>query len=116
MQKTGEIIAISQPLYIQWFKKADYTLKTVDGHEIEVWEFNHKDDTAILSDWAKHFRQNYIDDSIIDECMEGTPYQNRRDFLLSEILPDEKSEANTRDNTKIKELQDAFGILIECLR
>lgn len=41
-----------------WLTPANERLKTADGKEVEVWEFRHENDEAVLSAWAKHFRNH----------------------------------------------------------
>lgn len=80
---------MSVPTHTQWLKKSSDELKTIDGKAIEVWEFNHVDDNAILSDWAKHFRNHYCDDSKIDRFRRGTGL-SRAEYLNERKFPDEK--------------------------
>ncbi|MBI0424821.1 DUF1837 domain-containing protein [Acinetobacter sp. ACIN00229] len=67
-------------------------LKTANGHDIEIWELKEVTDEAILSSWAKHFRQQYCSDSDIDLLISGTPYKTKKDYLNEVIFPD-KSRA-----------------------
>ena len=53
------------PLHICWFKKSNNNLKTKDGENVEIWEFSHTDDSSVLSNWANHFRNNYMKDDLI---------------------------------------------------
>jgi len=52
--------------HIQWFVKTEILLKTTDGKHVEVWNFCPKNDAAVLSAWAKHFRNHYCLDEVID--------------------------------------------------
>lgn len=79
---------MNTPRYLNWLKKVEESLKTIDGKDIEVYEFNHDSDENILSEWAAHFRQQYCDDSLIDRLK--APNQTREDYLLSVKFPDEK--------------------------
>lgn len=70
--------------HIEWLVDTGERLKTVDGKEVEVWEFQHKDDEEILSQWAKHFRNHYCLDSEID-FLKGK--RTRQDYLNNIKLP-----------------------------
>jgi hypothetical protein len=52
--------------HTKWLIDTGERLKTADGKEIEVWEFRHEKDEAVLSAWAKHFRNHYCLDTEID--------------------------------------------------
>ncbi len=80
---------MSNPLYTQWFQKSTDTLKTSDGKDVEIWEFNHIPDDRIMSDWAKHFRNQYCDDLKIDKYRKGTGL-SRSEYLTQIKFPDEK--------------------------
>ena len=78
----------SAPTHINWFVNTGQQLKTVDGKNIDVWEFHHKNDAAILSAWAKHFRNHYCLDNQID-IMRGK--LSRSDYLTKFKFPSETS-------------------------
>jgi len=63
-------------------------LKTVDGKPIQVWEFRHANDEAVLSVWAKHFRGHYCRDSEID-FLRGS--RSRKDYLEEIKFPSQMS-------------------------
>ena len=50
-------------------------------------EFIHQQDEAVLSEWARHFRQNYRLDSEIDALRAGTGL-SRADYLKQLVFPD----------------------------
>lgn len=52
--------------FLQWFNK-EKELTTSEGKKIEVLRFNHKNDTNLLSEWAKHFREMYSEDELLDD-------------------------------------------------
>jgi len=54
------------PDHLGWLADTGKRLETADGKVIEVWELNHTHDEAVLSAWAKHFRNHYCRDSDID--------------------------------------------------
>ena len=64
--------------HIKWLIDTGERLKTADGKEVEVWEFQHQDDEDILSAWAKHFRNHYCLDADID-FLRGN--RSRKDYL-----------------------------------
>lgn len=63
------------------------SLTTKDGKNIEVWSFKYPNDKVFLSEWAKHFRSMYIEDSLIDDLRSGTNL-SRSEYLLKFIFPD----------------------------
>jgi hypothetical protein len=73
--------------HISFFNNTGVILQTTDGKDVEVWEFNHNTDKAILSKWAKHFREHYCKDSDIDNIRRGTSY-SRKDYLNMIKFPD----------------------------
>jgi hypothetical protein len=73
--------------HLSWLKPAAVTLESSDGKPIEVFEFVHKKDEAILSDWAKHFRNHYCLDSDIDGLRAGTRL-SRSEYLNQMKFPD----------------------------
>jgi len=40
--------------HTKWLVDTGERLKTADGKEVEVWEFRHEKDEAMLSAWARH--------------------------------------------------------------
>ena len=49
--------------HTKWLVDTGKRLMTADGKEIEIWNFNHKKDKAVLSTWARHFRNHYCPDT-----------------------------------------------------
>ena len=74
--------------HIKWLVDTGQRLKTKDGKEVAVWEFLHQDDEAVLSAWAKHFRNHYCFDSEIDR-LRGT-YYSRTEYLNKIKFPHPK--------------------------
>jgi hypothetical protein len=74
--------------HVDWFKNTGQTLKTNDGKDVEVWEFQHQPDNKVLSAWAKHFRNHYCLDNEID-VRRGK--RTRQDFLNVMKFPSETS-------------------------
>ena len=52
--------------HTEWLVDTGQHLKTADGKEVELWEFQHYNDEDVLSAWAKHFRNHYCLDAEID--------------------------------------------------
>ena len=73
--------------HLQWLVDTGKKLKTTDGRTIEVWELKHAKDDAILSSWAKHFRQQYCSDNDIDLLIAGTNL-SRASYLNTIKFPD----------------------------
>lgn len=59
------------------------------GKQVEVFEFDHEDDSKILSKWAKHFREHYCLDANLDALREDTGL-TRAEYLTDLIFPDSK--------------------------
>lgn len=64
--------------HIKWLVDTGERLKTADGKEVHVWAFRHQHDEAVLSAWAKHFRNHYCLDTDID-FLRGK--RSRKDYL-----------------------------------
>lgn len=70
-----------------WFSDTGTELTTATGQMVKVIDFNHVDDEAMLNAWAKHFRNQYIQDEKIDEAC--TPMGlSRSDYLKDIKFPD----------------------------
>lgn len=77
--------------HTDWLKNTHEVLVTQDGKEIEIWEFQHQEDDAVLSAWAKHFRNHYCLDKDIDILKNGTGY-SRSEYLINLKFPDSKDD------------------------
>lgn len=75
--------------HIEWLVDTKQTLKTADGKNIKVFQFNHQQDDKVLSAWAKHYRNHYCLDSEIDNLRQGTSY-SRAEYLRKIKFPDGK--------------------------
>ncbi len=71
-----------------WLKKQAKKLQTADGKEVSVYELQ-VDLTQIskLSAWARHFREHYCLDSLIDRLRRGTG-KTRAQYLTDLKFPD----------------------------
>jgi hypothetical protein len=76
------------PPHINWLQKSATQLFSADGKAIDIWEFAHVQDDAILSDWARHFRNHYCGDDEIDDLRNGTPH-SRTEYLVQIKFPTE---------------------------
>jgi hypothetical protein len=74
------------PPHVAWLVHSDKTLKTKNGQIVQVVELNHGQDEAVLSAWAKHFRENYCLDKMIDKLRAGTNL-SRAEYLKQLVLP-----------------------------
>lgn len=72
--------------HLKWLVDTGKRLTTADGKTVEVWEFRHRKDNAVLSAWAKHFRNHYCLDTEID-ILKPTHY-TRSKYLTSIKFPD----------------------------
>ena len=75
--------------HLKWLVDTGQRLKTADGKTIAVWELRHKNDAAVLSSWAKHFRNHYCSDGDID-FLRGS--QLRKDYLEKIKFPSSTSK------------------------
>src|SRR5262249_30856158 len=80
---------MSAPAHLDWLVDTGERLKSANGIEIEVWELQHGDDAAVLSAWAKHFREHYCDDEMLKKLVEGTG-ETHAQYLLNKKFPDQK--------------------------
>ena len=76
--------------HTEWLVDTGERLKTADGKEVEVWEFQHHNDEDVLSAWAKHFRNHYCFDSEIDYWRKGYKC-SRAEYLNTIKFPDPKA-------------------------
>jgi Cap4 SAVED domain len=57
---------VKTPPHLSWLVDTGKKLKAACGTEVDILELKHTNDAAILSAWAKHFRNQYCDDNKID--------------------------------------------------
>lgn len=77
--------------HIDWLRPIDSVVKTQCGKLYQVYEFAHDaSDDAVMTAWAKHFRNHYCLDSEINRIK--VPGLSNKDFLLNYKFPD-RSEA-----------------------
>jgi hypothetical protein len=77
------------PPHVEWFRDTGERVETADGLIVEVWEFCHEQNEEILSDWARHFRNQYCLDTEIDYYRRGYSL-SQSDFLTFIKFPDRR--------------------------
>ncbi|MBI4304295.1 MAG: DUF1837 domain-containing protein [Chloroflexi bacterium] len=60
------------PRHLAWLVDTGQRLKTADAKIVPVLEFRHQKDDKVLSEWARHFRNQYCLDYEIDTLKKGT--------------------------------------------
>ncbi len=78
------------PGHLAWLVDTGKCLKTTDGKPVRVMELKHAKDDAVLSAWAKHFRNQYCRDDQIDNLCQGTNL-TRAEYLRTIKFPDESA-------------------------
>ncbi|CAM5771845.1 hypothetical protein LMIY3S_03645 [Labrys miyagiensis] len=78
---------MTAPAHLDWLVDTGQRTKSADGIEIEIWELQYGDDAAVLSAWAKHFRDHYCDDDMLAKLLPGTG-KTAGEFLLDIKFPD----------------------------
>ncbi|HDL5698674.1 TPA: DUF1837 domain-containing protein [Mannheimia haemolytica] len=73
--------------HMKWLIDTGNQLKTQDGKEVKVLEFQHEYNDEILSEWAKHFRNQYCKDEQIDSLRSGMGL-SRKEYLNQIKFPD----------------------------
>lgn len=81
---------MTTPSHVNWLKDTGETVKTADGSVVSIWEFNYEQNDAVMSAWAKHFREHYCPDSELPALVSGTGKTNAQ-FLLEMKFPDNAS-------------------------
>lgn len=80
-------MASTKHAHLDLLVKSDKVYKTKDGLDVEVYQLNLKGATEeVVSNWAKHFRQQYCLDEKIDELIAGTG-MTRKKFLQEIVFP-----------------------------
>ena len=75
--------------HTKWLFDTGERLKTADGKMVEVWEFRHQSNEAVLSAWARHFRNHYCNDSKMDSLRPKS--LSPSEFLNTIKFPDPKN-------------------------
>jgi len=79
-----------KPAHMDWLRDTWERVVVASGHEVEVWSLEPDGDPAILSAWATHFRQQYIDDAVLPIMVQGTGKTNP-EYVRETIFPDGKA-------------------------
>jgi hypothetical protein len=82
------LMTSSPPEHVGCLVKNSLALSTADGCKVELYDLIVQPDKKLLSDWARHFRQNYCNDADIDVLRNGTGF-SRAEYLTKLIFPDE---------------------------
>lgn len=81
--------------HIEWLSHVD-TKQTSDGKNVEIYDFNYDlSNDTILTNWAKHFRNHYCLDTLIDLYVAGTGY-TKTEFLNTLKFPTQGRGSSTR--------------------
>lgn len=74
--------------HLSWLNHID-TKQTVDNKDVDIYNFNYNlDDDEIFSNWAKHFRNHYCLDDLIELFIEDTEYTTRKEYLNNLKFPE----------------------------
>lgn len=79
----------ARPNHVDWLQDTGDRVEIASGQQVEIWSLEPKEDPALLSAWARHFRQQYIDDADLPMMVEGTGMSSA-EFLRDIIFPDGK--------------------------
>jgi hypothetical protein len=74
------------PSHIAWLYDTGQRVATSEGRQVVVLGIKHLEDPAVLSAWAKHFREHYHLDGALDEARDGTGL-SRKDYLQQLVFP-----------------------------
>jgi len=80
---------VKPPPHIDWLVDTKQTVMTACGKSVAIWELKHHDNEAVLSAWAKHFRNHYCLDTLIDQ-LRGA--KSRKDYLETIKFPSKSSK------------------------
>lgn len=74
------------PPHFGWLSDTGERVLSTCGREIEIWQLDAADDPAVLSDWARHFRQHYCADADLPAIVAGSGLTNEA-YLIERIFP-----------------------------
>ncbi|GBQ33961.1 DUF1837 domain-containing protein [Gluconacetobacter azotocaptans] len=75
------------PDHLAWLTDTGQRQNTACGREVQIWALTPQEDATILSSWAKHFREHYINDTDLPIMVSGTG-QSNAEYLRSTLFPD----------------------------
>lgn len=83
--------------HLSWLNHID-TKQTIDGKNVDIYEFNYDEtEDEIFAKWAKHFRNHYCLDTLIDLFLENTEYSTKKEYLNNLKFPESgRAGAKTR--------------------
>ena len=76
--------------HLKGLKDTGERLVTAEGKTVEVWNFHFNGNDEIISDWAKHFRNQYCLDCEIDFYRKGYDF-TRAEYLERIKFPDQST-------------------------
>lgn len=78
------------PSHLHWLVDTGERQVTVGGHEVEIWALNPEENAAVLSAWARHFRQHYVTDEDLPALVDGTELSHT-EYLRTLVFPDARA-------------------------
>lgn len=72
--------------HIEWLREGE-ELETLCKRKVKIIEFEHDENEDILNEWAKHLRNHYCKDELIDEMRSGTGL-SRAEYLRELVFPE----------------------------
>jgi hypothetical protein len=81
---------VSVPTHLSWFIDTGKRQFSACGRVIDIWALDPKDDGAVLSAWARHFREHYVSDVDLPMMVEGTEL-SKAEYLRTIVFPDAKA-------------------------
>ena len=91
----GGGVLVEKPGHLDWLFDTGERRTTACGRKIEIWTLHPKDDVAILSAWAWHFRQHYITDADLPAMVDGTGL-SKADYLRTRSIPRCEGDAGSQ--------------------
>ncbi|QOT76337.1 DUF1837 domain-containing protein [Cupriavidus basilensis] len=73
------------PDHLNWLQECE-AVTTDEGKQVVVYEFLHQPEAAVLSAWARHLRQHYCEDGMLDMLRSGTGL-TRAQYLTNMLFP-----------------------------
>jgi hypothetical protein len=75
------------PPHVRWIVDSGERITLPNGKIVEIWDLQHQASEAVLSAWARHFRNHYCRDGELPDLVQGTGLSTR-DYLLNIKFPD----------------------------
>ena len=86
MRARAERVGVLPP-HVSWLHDTGERRTTACGRQIEIWALGPEENEAVLSAWARYFRQHYISDEDLPAMVEGTGL-SIADYLRGTLFPD----------------------------